>query len=719
MLSKWSWLVLNLIVYASALPAKEETKALLELTQLDYEDACYNTASVQWSLIISPSNKTLSTWEAQQHKYAEFKKSQKNLIIEIIQKEKLEPFRYVYDVIEKPGDTLLKDEDWKKFIHFVGVAELQQSAANHVNGSQNRSREDVEHLLSHNGKLEDKQAAWSAWYQQLTPLVTNYTNNLLLVAEAAKENDAENVERYWEMLTGYPDGYDRINSEWSRINNLHKKVLKFVSTNLAKKYGITINQTIPAHLLGSLRGYDWTDISSDALPYSDLIYGIKKNLWKKKYVGQSLYKIASSLSSILLKEVPEAEFWENSEFNRQCPSVLLNLCRYGKMRVSTCSKASMSNFLTAHEDVGKIAFNQMSSENMPILNTANRYSGLEESVSILFGILSANPAWLNHTHLSNDVSNNEQRMIASLMITALHVLPRLAYYYAADLWRINAIEKNITDSSTLISSWWKYRQEYEGVSSIDMDSPTFLDDSDIIRNKPYLPKILGIMVAFQLYEYTLESTEVRYDDIDGKLMKGEIIKMIQRSGEHSWQDDLNKFLEIDDISADALVSYFTPLEEFIEENEDVFEYKSGAAADKELEELEKRILHEINNPTTTPLPTTATYSSTVKASLPKTTSSVKSSNEKPEKSLESKSSVYVSENQSKNPASSLPTEVPHEKSLLTPDLLDEQQNDTPKINTSKAVWAVSAVLIAIVVICIIVIFGRQRCRKTPKNRRYV
>jgi len=51
-------------------------------------------------------------------------------------------------------------------------------------------------------------------------------------------------------------------------------------------------------------------------------------------------------------------------------------------------------------------------------------------------------------------------MIVSLMITALHVLPRLAYYYAADLWRINAIEKNITDSSNLISSWWKYRYYY-------------------------------------------------------------------------------------------------------------------------------------------------------------------------------------------------------------------------------------------------------------------
>lgn len=32
---------------------------------------------------------------------------------------------------------------------------------------------------------------------------------------------------------------------------------------------------------GSLQGYDWMDISSDTLPYSELIYDIKKNLWKK------------------------------------------------------------------------------------------------------------------------------------------------------------------------------------------------------------------------------------------------------------------------------------------------------------------------------------------------------------------------------------------------------------------------------------------------------
>lgn len=85
------------------------------------------------------------------------------------------------------------------------------------------------------------------------------------------------------------------------------------------------------------------------------------------------------------------------------------------------------------------------------------FTGLEESISILFGILSASPAWLKHTRLMNDTDNQEKHMIVSLMLTALNVLPRLTYYYSADLWRINAINKNITDPTDLVLSWWKHR----------------------------------------------------------------------------------------------------------------------------------------------------------------------------------------------------------------------------------------------------------------------
>lgn len=63
---------------------------------------------------------------------------------------------------------------------------------------------------------------------------------------------AKNVEEYWEMLSGYSDGYDKINSEWSRINYLHKKIVKFISRNLVRKYDIIVNDTLPAYLLGKI-----------------------------------------------------------------------------------------------------------------------------------------------------------------------------------------------------------------------------------------------------------------------------------------------------------------------------------------------------------------------------------------------------------------------------------------------------------------------------------
>ena len=78
-------------------------------------------------------------------------------------------------------------------------------------------------------------------------------------------------------------------------------------------------------------------------------------------------------------------------------------------------------------------------------------------MSELFGILAASPAWLNYTHIIDDSSDNDQNLITSLMITALNTLPQIVYYISVDMWRINAIKKNITNSEDLISSWWEYR----------------------------------------------------------------------------------------------------------------------------------------------------------------------------------------------------------------------------------------------------------------------
>lgn len=727
--SKWIWIIiLDLIFYAVAVLEDENTRAFIQLTELDYEDTCSVTAEAEWEFINSPSNGTLLLWEDRLLSYARFKNLQREEIRNNTEYTITDPsLKYKYNVAEKIGDALLGDEHLKTLVHFAGESELLRLSRIRKEPLYSHTRKDVEQILSRGNDVENKSSVWNLWHEELTPdsLVKNFSTILLLVDAAAKANDAQNVEEYWELLSAYTDGYDLIKSEWNRIVGLHRKILKYVITVLSQKYKISMNDTISAYLLGSLQGSDWTPISVDTTPYPDIMFNINKNLWKQKLLGRSMYKTASAMSSQILSQAPQAGFWKESHFHGQCPSRLINFCRNAVLRVSTCFEPSISNFLTAHKNVGKIVFNQLSAENTPVLNTANRYSPLEEAVSELFGILAASPVWLNYTRIIDNSTDNEQRLITSQMITALNTLPRIAYYMSADMWRINAIRKEITNPDDLVSTWWEYRAEYEGLDSNGTKPPTFLNDEYITSNKPYLPKLAGTILAFQLYEYLMGSTEVRYDSIIVRPMNVDFLKMIQQGSAYDWMKVTEKYLEIDEISTSSLISFFSPLEDFIDELLEDFEYKPVTAKESELDELAERIIAEANAP-----PTTTTTTTTTPRTLVTRTKNNKQNDGRSDtnivdnsrknttwKSSGAESKMNSLENHNVLVSTTTEAEaVPFDGPLMDDNLDD---NEKPKINTSKAVWAVGAVLLATIIICIIAIFGRQRCRKTPKNRRYV
>jgi hypothetical protein len=44
-----------------------------------------------------------------------------------------------------------------------------------------------------------------------------------------------------------------------------------------------------------------------------------------------------------------------------------------------------------------------------------------------------------------------------LLLVALRTLPKLPYYLAADLWRLEALSGNLTNITELNSSWRRHR----------------------------------------------------------------------------------------------------------------------------------------------------------------------------------------------------------------------------------------------------------------------
>lgn len=71
-----------------------------------------------------------------------------------------------------------------------------------------------------------------------------------------------------------------------------------MNKQLLINFGIFNLKFVCFYLKGGLQRCDWTDISSDVLPYSELIYGIKKNLWKK--VEILLFRTILNLQIIII-----------------------------------------------------------------------------------------------------------------------------------------------------------------------------------------------------------------------------------------------------------------------------------------------------------------------------------------------------------------------------------------------------------------------------------
>ncbi|XP_063975788.1 angiotensin-converting enzyme-like [Diachasmimorpha longicaudata] len=711
---KWLCVILSLIVTTNGL-LDSDIEAFVTLTELGYEDACTKAAEAKWSFIRESNNDTRTKWETTLEDYAEYIQMQKKEITSMTDGTLNNSLlKYKFSLITKPGDASLEAEEWSQLVSFIGRIEMCI-----ISGDQTKPdrslRQRGETFLTRSTTVNEKIKIWTSWYDNFKPFKRNFSQSLKLVENASIKNGMNDVDKYWAMLSNYEKGYGEVANIWKTIDQLHKRIVNFAQKKLIAKYpGSQItNETLPAHLLGSLQGYDWTQLALYIIPYPNITFQLRENLLRNYLVGNNLYKEASRLGKILLNRVPEAEFWEESDFNGQCPSHLINLCN-GNMRLSTCSNhSSIENYLSAHKNVAKILMQQLSMEKSPILNEANRYSAINSAVEELFGVLSISRAWLMSLNLVKESDDQDEIRVVSLMITALDVLPRLAYYLTADMWRLDSIRNKILDSNDLTATWWEYRKKYEGISTIFADTPTFLNDEYIISNKPYLSKFLGILLSFQIYETLMDSTEMRYNEIESITLKHELIKMIQYGSDDNWNEVVKTYLNIDEISPDSLMKYFSPLEEYLDEIEGETMDSTSLDFESALEKLEDQLTNNTN------------VISSTHESTPIVISTI--STPKMEKLEVLPTQTTPSDLKIFQPQFSVTTDKSSEslnkgESVDKPFSGDDDDDDKSQIiksGTSKAVWAVGAVLIATVTIVIIAIFGRKRCRKTPKNRRYV
>lgn len=195
--------------------------------------------------------------------------------------------------------------------------------------------------------------------------------------------------------------------------------------------------------------------------------------------------------------------------------------------------------------------------------------------------------------------------------------------------------------------------------------------------------------------------------------------MIQHGTAENWYESVKQYLEFYDVSTDALLSYFSPLEQYLNEQETEEVAEHPTELEKNLERLEDQYKKVFNTPTTT-----TTTSTTMKPATPATQPSniPKVIKDVPSVTVKSQKIEATSKPDTSGGIQADATKAPEQittSEYEDVDDYDEKGGKIIKSETNKAVYAVGAVLFATIIIVIISIFGRRRCRKTPKNRRYV
>ncbi|XP_077285728.1 angiotensin-converting enzyme-like [Arctopsyche grandis] len=539
---------------------KEDILALGDILELELDDQCVIKAEAEWASLNGEPNSLdekleaekkfgyLARTQAIEMKDAEYTGEHDNPIIN----RKIQ-------LIAHPGDTILETDKWNKLVSFREMAENGFQTATDIEcGQKTCTMPEFLEFLAMSRDSELLSSAKKSWSKKLPDGNKLKTEILPLLNEVAKAEGYVTVEEYWENLGELDDAYIKAGHLWNNIESLYENLQKYVAMKFQKKDDSMVKDGfIPSYLLGSLFGEDWLNVADVILPNLHIYNEMNKNLHNRKIGGKEAFKSASSmLHRLNLKDLKDI-FFSDSKFDKECPIRLVNFCRDG-VKAFSCNQSTLPLFLDAHEAAMAVKHSELKaslSSNSYIFKEANRYSALDEAISGLGSLLAMTPHHLNNVRvlpLKVFNSNKEKfnNKIVLQMLLALRDLPRLAYYYAADRWRVEQVDYHVT------SIWKDRRQNITRVIPSDND---YLADPYILSNKPYIGKFLGIILKYQLLEdLTIDIQDE--EDIIEHISEGPKIRELMTKGfSQEWPAIISPI----DIDSNALLNYFQPLSEFL------------------------------------------------------------------------------------------------------------------------------------------------------------
>ena len=448
-------------------------------------------------------------------------------------------------------------------------------------GSPSLDLGDMERIISESRNPDTLLMVWKGWRTISPPMRQRYQRMVELANKGALELGYTDVGALWRA--GYDMTPDAFSAElerlWQQVKPLYDALHAYVRTALAKKYGPSVVQEdglIPADLLGNMWAQDWSYIYDLVAPKgADPGYDLTTILREKKFDDLEMVRYGERFFlSLGLDSLPPT-FWTRSLFVKPrdrdvvCHASAWDIDWVSDLRIKMCIKINNEDFETIHHELGH-NFYQYAYNHQPPLFRSGANDGFHEALGDVIA-LSVTPEYLKKVHLLEKVPDRRGD-IGLLLKMALNKVAFLPFGLLVDQWRWKVFSGQIRPED-YNKAWWELCEKYQGVKSPVPRSEADFDPGakyHIPANVPYTRYFLGTILQFQFHRALCreagETGPLNRSSIYGSTKAGERLKKMMAMGQsRPWPEALVVLTGQSKMDASALLEYFAPLKQWLDE----------------------------------------------------------------------------------------------------------------------------------------------------------
>uniref|UniRef100_H0UWL7 Angiotensin-converting enzyme n=1 Tax=Cavia porcellus TaxID=10141 RepID=H0UWL7_CAVPO len=424
---------------------------------------------------------------------------------------------------------------------------------------------------------------WEGWHDAVgIPLKPLYQDLTSLSNEAYKQDGFSDTGAYWRSLYDSPTFEEDLEHLYHQLEPLYLNLHAYVRRALYRRYGdkyINLRGPIPAHLLGNMWAQSWNNLYDMVVPFPDKpSLDITSAMVEKGWNATHMFRVAEEFfTSLGLSPMP-AEFWAESMLEKPsdgrevvCHASAWDFYNRKDFRIKQCTRVTMSQLYTVHHEMGHVQY-YLQYKDLPVTLRRGANPGFHEAIGDVLALSVSTPAHLHKIGLLDHVTNDSESDINFLLKMALEKVAFLPFGYLIDQWRWGVFSGR-TPPSRYNFDWWYLRTKYQGICPPVDRNETHFDAGakfHIPNVTPYIRYFVSFVLQFQFHQALCKEAghqgPLHQCDIYESTKAGaKLRKVLQAGYSKPWQEVLKDLVGSDALDAQPLLSYFQPVIQWLQE----------------------------------------------------------------------------------------------------------------------------------------------------------